>query len=1712
MDKYEISLWEDYQDSVVVDNEIKTFLNERKLCVIGADTMSSQVRAIEPKLVSNINGTHTFTFKMYNKYTDNETGEEYDNPYLHLLINERKVKVFWKNEWYDLVIKKCQEDSAGKSIIYTCNDLFINELSKNGFELNFATDLENNIGTVKDLATTTLEGTTWQYDDEESDEIYQRNEEPVYEVITSNSISCTKQIPGGEDTSATIPSGAKVLVFYSGVSSILDGIKGGTISTELQVLYTADDYVTDYNDNLVVNGDCYLISNITSSYDDNSAILTISKDGNTILVIPLGQGTSQNYRAERLVRSYLTEYDAVVGRYVIVCNDTQESNEKSYLIENTQYTDPLTVVNIISNPNQYKNVNGWDEISGQDPIWQIYPKFDSNTQIDSYSAKSYLGLKGTIYNSGVVSNISYLTPTNSEIKNGILGGFQDNEKYVFRFKAVANNNGQPAPGTAQIGNNVVSIRVVDTYVDQGTRYIATGSNAKTYFSSSDSSTIFNNSGTDGWGEYTLTCLTPCPAGQIRRIVTTGSSSQEYEASLVIETNNNNLFWFEDIQFFKYTEGKPNYDDEAQNQRMNPGEINLQSIAQKSYGYYHADHDGATDPKDLSYLYIGQTLSDRFAIQYNNYEKLATINIKESNRFNILQSIAESFKCWVRFRIEHNANGKITFVDGVPQKFVTFKADVGEDNGLCFEYGIDLKTISRTIDSTAIATKVIVLENSNEFAQDGFCTITRSNENYSKSNFLLNFDYYVNQGLLAGRQLDKDLYGTSTTDMGYYYNLRRFNRDYDAKSDELITKRMDLLKQSSQLTTYRQYVVAAQEKENSIKDDVMKLASVSTWENAQSYVRAHKDNTKVQTLMNSYADVKNQINYYSGLISSAVAAMVILNNHIDTLNTEIDELLEQINELNNKFNEKYGTYIQEGTWQDESYVDDDKYYLDAVNVAYTSSRPQITYSISVLRISALDEYSSKVFNIGDICYMIDREYFGYSDLETKTPYKEKILVSETTSNFDSPEKDVIQVRNYKTKFDDLFQRIAASTQSLQYSEGGYTRAAAAVNSNRTLSFSLLQDTFDNNGNLALNASNQDVVWDETGITVTNKLNGADKTKIIAGGIFVSNDGGATWKNAVRGDGISADLLTAGRIDTSEIYVYDGNHETFRWDSDGLTAYYYDSNGSNFNKFVRHDRFGLYGYDNKNIQDTVSDFVPDSESQIWDNEHMRFALTWNGFLFNSIDTNGYLRIASSETAPILVEDFSEQKSYAVGDLCLKDGVEYVFTAAHSAGTWNNSHVTTTGYSVFSDTESYSTGDLVLYDRYRYRYITGHSAGAWNFSEVDTINVQNFDNTVPYSIGDIVYYNSGYYVFKTAHATGAWDSLQVQLVNIVDYILIYGGLRNNGTNSSPKFYITQNGNAFFNGALFTNGSITGSSLRIGGSSSTPAFQVDNDGTLAIRAQNGNIISDCVYFDPIRGNYVFDGILGANAVFTESLYAEQGDIAELTVDQLSTSKRIRKYNLRDTSDDNFIEVKDQYIKFITGTVKTQTVDEEEVPVTKQAKNRYGSNLYWSAEFDIDDVDENGYPYDSNGNQIYTTLDVTSWPVRVYDYKELVKSQFAFELQDQTYVPVLTLGAGDDHGNNKGIINKSGEGLDILYSSSSGDILGLKALSSGYLDLYGLRKPVEIDFSEWGSSSSVGHFYETLDGNIINVFEVSFDGNGVPTMITDGDGHTTVITWEASV
>lgn len=247
------------------------------------------------------------------------------------------------------------------------------------------------------------------------------------------------------------------------------------------------------------------------------------------------------------------------------------------------------------------------------------------------------------------------------------------------------------------------------------------------------------------------------------------------------------------------------------------------------------------------------------------------------------------------------------------------------------------------------------------------------------------------------------------------------------------------------------------------------------------------------------------------------------------------------------------------------------------------------------------------------------------------------------------------------------------------------------------------------------------------------------------------------------------------------------------------------------------------------------------------------------------------------------------------------------------------------------------------------------------------------------------------------------------------------------------------------------------------------------------------------LDGNVDVSGQLSADA-----LYSALGEIADLSVNRLSTSRRVVKYLAGDTSDDNFIRVAEQSLEFVAGIAKS---------TTEQAKNPNGELIYWEADPAGASIGADGYPY-ANGERIFTTTKQTSWPVMVYQYEEQVKRAISFQSDGQYYYPVDVFGAGDNNGKQRGYLVKRQNSLELTYETSTGKQLGLAARDDGYLDLMGVRRTVGLNFAGWDS----GSFQERIEGvDEALVYGVEFsavDGVRVPVKITYPDGTAMVIQW----
>lgn len=1127
---YEVSLWED----VFLPNGEK---EEKFVTVIGSNNSSSSINIFKPMFTLETNGVKTLSFSIFYNVEDENTGEFIKNPLVNLLVNERKIKLKYGNEWYDFVIKERKEDSKGKTINYVAKDAHINELSKNGFSLEFENELENNMGTASELARKTLENTDWNVS---PTNIKQYKSDYLYKILLKDDI-IAENIETGDKS--TISAKETIYCFYTDIINK---------SPIVQFLYRADDEYKIDNERIILNSDKLFVSDVT--YTENKPDLAISSELTTI------------YKGKKLIQTQETMFDAHIEKFVSLYT---KDNKTYRAYSESEFLTPSIVTNYLLNSKTFVNNESWVPESAL--VKQIiYPPLG---EVIPENLKSYLQVN--FEEGGFVNNLGLKTNLNK------INTFTDEEVYVCRYKIYKDVKSGTLDKTIKakvyldselfntgiIENELVldfkNPKEVDGYVEM---------EAKSNFSYSYKDLL---------------------AAEDLRFVITGETDVDY--------------YIEDIQFFKkYTiKGKTVYPE--------VGVVNNNIIYTK-YHIYEPPTEKNYTIEDIAFAYKGDVdpLTLGYAPKYKEgFEKVRSIKIKESNRFNILQTIAETFECWLNIHIEHDSKGKVL------SRSISFDEEVGVENFTGFKQDINLTSIQKDLVSDEIVSKLIVKNNSNKYATFGFASISLSKENYCLENFILNFDYYIKQGLLDINQITNDLYLETDKYLGYYVKLRRHN----LKRDALIERQLGISTEMTRLDSTRQaYGLAEREAKNNALMKKNELKNF-TGKNYDEVIVDPKlmEQPEVVSMVNEIITLKQNEENFKHLTDQAKGDYSALEKEIEEIKETLKEAIKEKNIAHLDFYNKYSNYIQEGSWISEDYVNNDLYYLDGESVLYTSSSPKITYRISALELSQLDEYKNYEFKIGDKTYIEDVDFFGYNFINgVRTPYRETIIVNKIEYDLDNPSRNTITVENFKSQFQDLFQKITAQTQALKFSTGDYNKAANTIDEKGFIKPTTLQHSLINNSLIISNAKDQSVVWNDNGLTITNlsKLN--EILRIVSGGILLSKDSGDSWETAITGSGINANYITSGQLNASEINIMSGVSNSFRWDGRGINAFgvkYDETNkkplGYNYSQFTRFDQYGIYGLNSE------EDFEPTSLDEVV--KKSDFSFTWKGVVIKTDGAN-------------------------------------------------------------------------------------------------------------------------------------------------------------------------------------------------------------------------------------------------------------------------------------------------------------------------------------------------------------------------------------------------------------------------------------------------------------------------------------------------------------
>ena len=1237
---YEISIWDD----ILVNGQFV----EQKIMTIGADDMVYQGKVIEPNFSKKANGEKKLAFKMYSKFIDNISGQEVINPFCDQLINERKVKLFYENKWYDFIVKNVSENSTSHLNSYQLEDALVQELSKNGFEVAFDIKLRNNLGTAGELAATALHNTDWTV---ESDFFIEKIEEHLVYARVTKAFQA-QHILENEDgiqeiISMDIPLNAELLVFYSSCTNKPHRFQFIYLPKEDYGNYDKDKVTIDENQIITVRN-CQYYKDVVKIdlYKPSGQFflpeeLSIMERSISNLENDYDTTVSNWYKGKRFGFAQRTNYVPLLERY---CNlyyksingeiETLDGEPVLYYgYLSSEYKSPALTTNVITN-SEFKGNTGWTgTYLGFTPyaknkygavVKSTYGRFvDDKFQTAEEALKSgefvsenfSAYMKLTFPLDGIIDeqNKTYVINSGFYDNRTQIVNINPNEEWILELTAF-NAAGIPLTNENFLDNFSVELYDIKYDVHSG------GHKRK------------NNK---KWGECSIKgnniVLT------ISSDIEPNLSEKEYQKrqiklTITPKTHDITEIYVKSISLYRQLKND-------KGQIIKPGEMDVEGVVTTIYSFVKkVEADNKLSQEELYIEKVNSSEMDytKYIPIYNDgAEKTRTISIKESNYFNILQSIAETFEAWLEIIAERDEQNE----GQIKAKKVRFRKYLGSDNYASFRYGVNLKDIQRTYESKALASKLIVKQNNNELGKNGFCTIARAGSNPTGDNVVYDFRYFHNTGLMNAQDYVAHLYyeknpytnveemgkdvnaeDISTNAQNYFNRLKKLNNSIYDIGEKVSGVSLDLINLEAEKTVQEGLKSAAEEELGRVKEDFFAIAGIYPEQLNDTYntIEIDNSNNTLSKLLTEYVEYSkqleestkklNELDGNSGLIQQVTAKQ----KELERLKGLLKQQKEYKDALNAAFYSIYYRFIQEGTWMSEEYADDEKYYNDSLSVLYNSCSPKVAYTINVISLSTLPGYEHFKFELGDKTYAEDPDFFGQEG-------KIGVVITEQNFNLDDPSKSTVKVQNFKNQFQDLFQKITATVQQAQYNSGSYEKAAELVKANDKIKGKFVGDALSGmSGKLAI-AGQTTVVQDQNGITLTDSAT-KDEMRLIGGAILMStadpDTGERTWKTGLTPEGISASLITAGTLNAGEIMIMNVDEPVFRWDAFGLSAFDVDWTKTNIKgatnpyKFVRFDKHGIYGI-NTEAGDSAIDgrtWKPTSIDEI--DDYATFALTWEG----------------------------------------------------------------------------------------------------------------------------------------------------------------------------------------------------------------------------------------------------------------------------------------------------------------------------------------------------------------------------------------------------------------------------------------------------------------------------------------------------------------------
>lgn len=322
---------------------------------------------------------------------------------------------------------------------------------------------------------------------------------------------------------------------------------------------------------------------------------------------------------------------------------------------------------------------------------------------------------------------------------------------------------------------------------------------------------------------------------------------------------------------------------------------------------------------------------------------------------------------------------------------------------------------------------------------------------------------------------------------------------------------------------------------------------------------------VSSTMHPYYDAQERFVTEQINMDDAMDRIMGIETQMTFLLEKIELLENQINKLEWSLREKYGDFIVEGVFTDDTIVWKYNLWYAGLEALQLYHRPLVTYELGVVDVSGLPEYrtvTSDIYhdivyrmnklelvlpNPGDYCYVTDN-LMGL--------VMERANITSVTRSLSNPSQHKITIATVDTNTEDLIGKLVTAANTIYSKEQIYNRSAIINKDGTIAQDNLVSSMDDNSGKLTLMSNNGTVILGDNGITTIDRNDANARMQYTGKGIFASTDGGVNWENIVSAGEIDVKSLSAGTIDSNNISVTNIGHDaSIVIDGKGISAINY-----------------------------------------------------------------------------------------------------------------------------------------------------------------------------------------------------------------------------------------------------------------------------------------------------------------------------------------------------------------------------------------------------------------------------------------------------------------------------------------------------------------------------------------------------------------------------